>query len=88
MCVHACRARTCVCDILYMMQDPTGSLLQLAETRGFGNRFHALSLGQGQAPIATRLLLDGVKHVSVFVVCEHVSFLFVSRMSDILPPLL
>ena len=28
------------------------------------NRFHALSLGQGQAPIATRMIKEGVKDVS------------------------
>uniref|UniRef100_A0A8D2LYU2 Uncharacterized protein n=1 Tax=Varanus komodoensis TaxID=61221 RepID=A0A8D2LYU2_VARKO len=34
--------------------DPSSSLLQLAEQSGMAQRFHALSLGQGQAPIATR----------------------------------
>ena len=50
-----------------LSQDPTGSLITLSESRGFGNRFHALSLGQGQAPIATRYLMEGVKDVSVLV---------------------
>uniref|UniRef100_A0A8C9P5P1 Dynein axonemal heavy chain 2 n=1 Tax=Spermophilus dauricus TaxID=99837 RepID=A0A8C9P5P1_SPEDA len=40
--------------------DPTSALLQLAEHTGMAQRFHALSLGQGQAPIAARLLRDGV----------------------------
>jgi dynein heavy chain len=40
--------------------DPTSALLQLAENTGMAQRFHALSLGQGQAPIAARLLRDGV----------------------------
>ncbi|XP_053425882.1 dynein axonemal heavy chain 2 isoform X8 [Nycticebus coucang] len=40
--------------------DPTGALLQLAEHTGMAQRFHALSLGQGQAPIAARLLREGV----------------------------
>lgn len=30
-----------------------------------GEKFHTLSLGQGQAPIATRLIKDGVKQVIV-----------------------
>jgi hypothetical protein len=29
-------------------------------------KFHTLSLGQGQAPIATRLIKDGVKQVIYF----------------------
>uniref|UniRef100_G1RF97 Dynein axonemal heavy chain 2 n=1 Tax=Nomascus leucogenys TaxID=61853 RepID=G1RF97_NOMLE len=40
--------------------DPTSALLQLAEHMGMAQRFHALSLGQGQAPIAARLLREGV----------------------------
>lgn len=34
--------------------DPTSALIQLAETQGMGQRFMTLSLGQGQAPIATK----------------------------------
>lgn len=34
--------------------DPTNALLQLAESSGMGDQFQTLSLGQGQAPIATR----------------------------------
>lgn len=42
--------------------DPTAALLQLADTSGMGPRFQALSLGQGQAPIATRMIKDGVRN--------------------------
>ena len=49
---------------LFFSQDPTSALLQLAENSGMSNRFHALSLGQGQAPIATRMIKEGVKDVS------------------------
>lgn len=48
----------------FCFQDPTSALLQLAENSGMSNRFHALSLGQGQAPIATRMIKEGVKDVS------------------------
>ena len=34
--------------------DPTNALLNLAETCQMNHRFHSLSLGQGQAPIATK----------------------------------
>lgn len=36
--------------------DPTAELMQLAESKGMAQRFMTLSLGQGQAPIATKLL--------------------------------
>lgn len=34
--------------------DPTNALMQLADSCGMAQRFHSLSLGQGQAPIATK----------------------------------
>lgn len=40
-------------------------LLQLAEQSGMAHRFHALSLGQGQAPIATRMIKEGVREVRI-----------------------
>jgi hypothetical protein len=51
--------------ILFILQDPTSALLQLAEQSGMAQRFHALSLGQGQAPIATRMIKEGVREVSM-----------------------
>ena len=32
------------------------------------SRFHALSLGQGQAPIATRMIKEGVREVNGFTI--------------------
>ncbi|XP_040308873.1 dynein axonemal heavy chain 2 [Herpailurus yagouaroundi] len=52
--------RTPLVFILSPGVDPSGALLQLAEHMGMAQRFHALSLGQGQAPIAARLLREGV----------------------------
>uniref|UniRef100_A0A8C6R755 Dynein axonemal heavy chain 2 n=1 Tax=Nannospalax galili TaxID=1026970 RepID=A0A8C6R755_NANGA len=52
--------RTPLMFILSPGVDPTSALLQLAEHTGMAQHFHALSLGQGQAPIAARLLRDGV----------------------------
>lgn len=34
--------------------DPTNALIQLSETSKMGDAFQSLSLGQGQAPIATK----------------------------------
>lgn len=52
--------RTPLIFILSPGVDPTSALLQLAEHTGMAQRFHALSLGQGQAPLAARLLREGV----------------------------
>jgi dynein heavy chain len=41
--------------------DPTASLQQLALTKNQSDKFHSVALGQGQAPIATKLIDDGVK---------------------------
>ena len=49
-----------------VVKDPTNDLLQIAEARGMlESRFHALSLGQGQAPFATRMLKEGIREVCV-----------------------
>ncbi|VVC38387.1 Dynein heavy chain, domain-2,Dynein heavy chain domain,Dynein heavy chain, P-loop containing D4 domain,P- [Cinara cedri] len=39
--------------------DPTAVLLEFTEKMGFGARLTALSLGQGQGPIASQLIEDG-----------------------------
>ena len=56
--------RTPLIFVLSPGVDPTSALLQLAESSNMSARFHALSLGQGQAPIATRLIKEGVSEVS------------------------
>ncbi|XP_043277906.1 dynein axonemal heavy chain 7-like [Venturia canescens] len=43
--------------------DPTQVLLNFADEQGFGaNRLFSLSLGQGQGPIAVKLINEGVKY--------------------------
>ncbi|XP_053613118.1 dynein axonemal heavy chain 2 isoform X1 [Plodia interpunctella] len=41
--------------------DPTAALIQLARDVKMEDKFHSLSLGQGQAPTATRMLSQGMK---------------------------
>ena len=41
--------------------DPTDNLRKLAVERNMGTKFFTVALGQGQAPIATRLIEDGLR---------------------------
>jgi len=60
--------------VVVTVKDPTNDLLQIAESRGMlESRFHALSLGQGQAPFATRMLKEGVREVPYVAVVQNFS---------------
>ncbi|KAK9398328.1 dynein heavy chain 2 axonemal [Crotalus adamanteus] len=68
--------------------DPTSSLLQLAENSGMAQRFHALSLGQGQAPIATRMIKDGVHQGNwVFLANCHLSLSWMPQLDKLVEQL-
>ena len=41
--------------------DPTDNLRKLADQNGLQGKFFSVALGQGQAPVATRLIEDGVE---------------------------
>ena len=41
--------------------DPTDNLRKLADENGLQGKFFSVALGQGQAPVATRLIEDGVE---------------------------
>lgn len=41
--------------------DPTGTLLRFARQKGYGDRLHIVSLGQGQGVVAQRLIENGMK---------------------------
>ncbi|KAM6949562.1 LOW QUALITY PROTEIN: dynein axonemal heavy chain 2 [Aplochiton taeniatus] len=68
--------------------DPTGALLQLADNSGMSRSFHALSLGQGQAPIATRMIKEGVKSGHwVFLANCHLSLSWMPQLDKLVEQL-
>lgn len=65
--------------------DPTSALLQLASQSGMGERFQALSLGQGQAPIAKKMIETGVKEGHwVFLANCHLSLSWMPQLDKLL----
>uniref|UniRef100_G1MEZ7 Dynein axonemal heavy chain 2 n=1 Tax=Ailuropoda melanoleuca TaxID=9646 RepID=G1MEZ7_AILME len=80
--------RTPLIFILSPGVDPTSALLQLAEHTGMAQRFHALSLGQGQAPIAARLLREGVVQGHwVFLANCHLSLSWMPNLDKLVEQL-
>ncbi|XP_078020536.1 dynein axonemal heavy chain 2 [Epinephelus lanceolatus] len=68
--------------------DPTGALLQLAEASGMSKHFHALSLGQGQAPIAKNLIEEGIKKGHwVFLANCHLSLSWMPELDKLVEQL-
>ncbi|XP_063786889.1 dynein axonemal heavy chain 2 [Pseudophryne corroboree] len=68
--------------------DPTGALLQLAEQCRMSQLFQALSLGQGQAPIATRMIKEGVKDGHwVFLANCHLSLSWMPQLDKLVEQL-
>ncbi|XP_030749874.1 dynein heavy chain 2, axonemal [Sitophilus oryzae] len=64
--------------------DPTSGLIQLAEASQMTSRFQCLSLGQGQAPIATKLLQTGAKDGQwVFLANCHLSLSWMPKLDKI-----
>ncbi|XP_030578556.1 dynein heavy chain 2, axonemal [Archocentrus centrarchus] len=68
--------------------DPTGSLQQLAEASGMSNHFKALSLGQGQAPIAKSMIEKGIKNGHwVFLANCHLSLSWMPELDKLIKEL-
>ncbi len=65
--------------------DPMALLQQFAATRGMSDKLHTVSLGQGQAPIAKRLIEDGVKEGSwVLLANAHLSVSWLPALEKII----
>ncbi|XP_053341025.1 dynein axonemal heavy chain 2 [Clarias gariepinus] len=81
-------AKTPLIFVLSPGVDPTAALVQLAEASGKGHHFHALSLGQGQAPIATRMIKEGVKNGHwVFLANCHLSLSWMPQLDKLVEQL-
>ncbi|EGD81605.1 dynein heavy chain 2 [Salpingoeca rosetta] len=78
------RPQTPLIFVLSVGVDPTKQLMDLADRCNMTERFHTLSLGQGQAPIAERLLREGTKHGHwVFLANCHLSLSWMPSLSKI-----
>ncbi|XP_075210256.1 dynein heavy chain 2, axonemal kl-2 [Lycorma delicatula] len=65
--------------------DPTPSLIQLAESSDMASRFHSLSLGQGQAQFAKRLIEIGTKEGNwIFLANCHLSLSWMPSLDKII----
>ncbi|XP_031338901.1 dynein heavy chain 2, axonemal-like isoform X2 [Photinus pyralis] len=64
--------------------DPTNALITLADSMSMNEHFQSLSLGQGQAPIATRMIATGTKTGDwVFLANCHLSLSWMPKLDKI-----
>ncbi|CAG9772859.1 unnamed protein product [Ceutorhynchus assimilis] len=77
-------AQTPLIFVLSSGVDPTSGLIQLAESAKMTSKFQSLSLGQGQAPIATKLLQTGAREGQwVFLANCHLSLSWMPKLDKI-----
>ncbi|XP_022235820.1 dynein heavy chain 2, axonemal-like [Limulus polyphemus] len=78
-------AKTPLMFILSPGVDPSGSLHHLAKTQGMDQRFSSLSLGQGQSPVATQLIKEGIKEGKwIFLANCHLSLSWMPHLERII----
>ena len=76
--------RTPLIFVLSPGVDPTASLTQLAARNNMQEKFHYLSLGQGQAPKAAKLIQEGLKTGTwVFLANCHLSISWMPSLDKI-----
>nr|XP_015838947.1 PREDICTED: dynein heavy chain 2, axonemal [Tribolium castaneum] len=81
-------AQTPLIFVLSPGVDPTTALMQLAESAGMMGAFQSLSLGQGQSPIATRMIQRGAKEGHwVFLANCHLSLSWMPQLDKIVETL-
>ncbi|CAJ1086733.1 dynein heavy chain 2%2C axonemal-like [Xyrichtys novacula] len=82
---------TCITPLIFVLSpgvDPTGALSQLAEASGMSQHFHALSLGQGQAPVAKSMIEEGTKNGHwVFLANCHLSLSWMPELDKLVEQL-
>ncbi|CAD1478086.1 unnamed protein product, partial [Heterotrigona itama] len=81
-------AQTPLIFVLSPGVDPTSALMQLVDSQEMTNHFMTLSLGQGQAPIATRMIEVGATEGAwVFLANCHLSLSWMPKLDKIVETL-
>ena len=78
-------AKTPLIFVLSPGVDPTNGLIDLAQRHGMEKKFTSLSLGQGQSPIATRMIKEGVEEGHwVYLANCHLSLSWMPRLDKLI----
>ncbi|XP_076295130.1 dynein heavy chain 2, axonemal kl-2 [Lasioglossum baleicum] len=81
-------AQTPLIFVLSPGVDPTSTLMQLVDSQEMTNHFMTLSLGQGQSPIATRMIEVGaIEGAWVFLANCHLSLSWMPKLDKIVETL-